>query len=265
MDLGMPTLLELPTLEDNLAFCARLGLDFIELNMCLPTYQTWAIDTARFQELADTYGIYYTVHIEEAFDVCIFNPLLAQAWMEVARQLIDIAKVLDIRILNMHLPTGTYFTLPGRKEYLYAIHQEHYLDRLKAFRDACESWIGDSDIHICVENTSGFAPFESEGIELLLQSPVFSLTWDVGHSHSTDDVDVPFLLAHRNRIRHFHMHDAIGKDHHLAFGTGEIDLSQRFAFARATERENGPVRIVLETKTVQALEQSVAWTRKKIL
>ncbi|GAU78484.1 hypothetical protein [Fusibacter sp. 3D3] len=31
--LGMPTLIELDTLEDNVKLCKSLGLDFVEINM----------------------------------------------------------------------------------------------------------------------------------------------------------------------------------------------------------------------------------------
>jgi len=35
----MPTIIECPSLEQNLKPCAGLGLDFIEINMNLPEYQ----------------------------------------------------------------------------------------------------------------------------------------------------------------------------------------------------------------------------------
>ena len=49
VDLGMPTLTELPELEDCAALCRELGLQFLELNMDLPQYQVSAIDPTRFQ------------------------------------------------------------------------------------------------------------------------------------------------------------------------------------------------------------------------
>ena len=36
MDFGMPTLLELCDLRENAAFCAELGLRFVEINMNFP-------------------------------------------------------------------------------------------------------------------------------------------------------------------------------------------------------------------------------------
>lgn len=259
MKFGMPTLLELPSMEANIALASRLGLDFIELNMCLPSYQQDRLEPETLNRMSDKYGFSYTVHLEEAFDPCVFNPVIAQAWLEVLRRLIAKAKEFHCPILNMHLATGTYFTLPDERQYLYENYQTHYTERLLRFRDACDAWIGSSDIRICIENTDGFSPFKQQGIESLLESPAFALTWDIGHSHSTDDTDVPFLFSHQDRIKHFHLHDAIGKKHHLALGTGEIDLTETISFMRNLEQRNGPIRTVVETNTAQALETSVAW------
>ena len=61
-------------------------------------------------------------------------------------------------------------------------------------------------------------------IELLLQSPVFAFTWDIGHSKATGEKDVPFILEHQNHMIHFHIHD--GKENppknHLALGDGKV-------------------------------------------
>ena len=66
--------------------------------------------------------------------------------------------------------------------------------------DLCEAWIGDSPLRIVIENTDGFRAYERRAIEYLLQSPVFGLTWDIGHSKATGERDVPFLLAHEDRL-----------------------------------------------------------------
>jgi sugar phosphate isomerase/epimerase len=92
----------------------------------------------------------------------------------------------------------------------------------------------------------------------LLQSPVFALTWDIGHSKATSEKDVPFILEHQNQLLHFHIHD--GKENppknHLALGDGEIDLRDRLKLAEIRN-----ARCVLETKTVAALEKSVSRLR----
>jgi sugar phosphate isomerase/epimerase len=111
---------------------------------------------------------------------------------------------------------------------------------------------------IAVENTDGFRAYEQKAIAYLLESPKFGLTWDIGHSKAIRETDVPFLMANRERLIHFHIHDGTETPprNHLALGNGEIDLQARLQLAR----ERG-ARCVLETKTVAALKHSVQWLR----
>ena len=82
------------------------------------------------------------------------------------------------------------------------------------------------------------------------------LTWDIGHSKAVKEIDTPFLLEHRDALKHFHIHD--GKENppknHLALGDGEIDLVERLEMARQCN-----ARCVLETKNIEALRTSVQW------
>ena len=57
MYLGMPSLIECSSLEENAILCRQLGLDFIELNMNLPAFgENRLEDTDYFQEIAREYG-----------------------------------------------------------------------------------------------------------------------------------------------------------------------------------------------------------------
>ena len=88
-----------------------------------------------------------------------------------------------------------------------------------------------------------------------------TLTWDIGHSKAVHEKDVPFLLAHEDRLLHFHIHDGTETPprNHLALGDGEIDLPDRLRLAQSRN-----ARCVLETKTIAALESSVAWLDRKM-
>ena len=158
--------------------------------------------------------------------------------------------------LNMHMNHGIYITLPDRKVQMYDRDLDTYLQSFVVFREKCEEWIGDSDVMIAVENTDGFREYEKRAIEYLLESRVFGLTWDIGHSKAAGEKDVPFILEHQKHLYHFHIHDGSEKPpkNHLALGDGEIDLADRLLLA---ERSNA--RCVLETKTIEALKQSAAW------
>ena len=270
MQFGMPTLIENRTLEENAALCGELGLRFIELNMNFPEYQVDSLGkTDELNRIADRYRLYYTIHLDENLNIADFNPLVTEAYLETVRRTILAAKaLLPLRdrygdssrplTVNMHMHHGIFITLPDRKVQMYERDFETYMKSFAAFRSLCEEWIGDSSIMMAVENTDGFRDYEKKAIAYLLESPKFGLTWDIGHSKAVHEMDVPFLLEHQDRLIHFHIHDGTETPprNHLALGDGEIDLADRLRTAKSRD-----ARCVLETKTIQALKQSVRWLR----
>ncbi len=254
---GIPTLIETRTLEECAELCTALVLDFIELNMNLPQYQLPRIDADYFKSIAEKYGIYYTFHLDENLNVCDFNAYVAEAYMKTVAETIEIAKQLNINVLNMHMAKGVYFTLPDRKVLLFSEYKEHYLKSIVAFRNLCETVIGESDIKICIENCDGYEDFQRDAIELLLESTVFALTYDVGHDHGIGGRDADFIMKHKHRLHHMHLHDALGRKNHLALGTGEMDIEKYLSLADAQN-----CRVVLETKTIDGLKKSVEWIRR---
>ena len=258
MDLGMPTLIELPEIADCAKLCRELGLQFVELNMNLPQYQADRIRSDRFRETGERYGVYFTLHLDENLNVSDFNPHVAEAYSRTVMEAIALAKELRIPVLNMHLSRGVYFTMPEKKIFLFDVHRERYLAGMAAFRERCEAAIGGSDVKICVENSSGYTDFQVEALDMLLESPAFALTYDIGHDHGIGDADGPVILQREERLVHFHFHDARGKKNHLPLGTGEIDIQRYFRLAQSHNS-----RIVLEIKTVQGLRQSAEWFRKQ--
>jgi sugar phosphate isomerase/epimerase len=270
MQFGMPTLIENHTLEENAALCEALGLRFIELNMNFPEYQVDRLEqTDELVRIAEQHHLYYTVHLDENLNIADFNPLVTKAYLETVRRTILAAKaLLPLRdrygdpahplTLNMHMHHGIYITLPDRKVQMYERNFETYMQSFAVFRSLCEEWIGDSSIMMAVENTDGFRDYEKKMVAYLLESKKFGLTWDIGHSKAIHEKDVPFLMEHQEKLIHFHIHDAMETPpkNHLALGDGEIDLFERLKLAKAQNS-----RCVLETKTVQALKQSVQWLR----
>lgn len=268
---GMPTLIENSTLEDNIRLCQELGLKFIELNMNFPEYQVDQLEnTDRLIRLAEEAGIYYTIHLDENLNIADFNPLVTDAYLETVRRAIYVAKALvplknrfgeptQPLTINMHMHHGIHITLPDRKVQMYDRDFDTYIQAFQRFKEKVEEWIGDDDIKITIENTEGFRGYEQKAIDLVLQSPKFGLTWDIGHSKAEKEIDVPFIMEHKDYLVHFHIHD--GKEeppkNHLALGDGEIDLQARMRLA-----DQCNARCVLETKTIEALRHSVKWLRQ---
>lgn len=258
-EFGMPALIELPEAEDCARLCAELGLQFVELNMNMPQYQVNAMNAEELLRTAEKYCIYFTIHLDENLNVSDFNPYVSEAYCRTVYKTIEIAKLLHVPVLNMHLSQGVYFTLPGKRVFLFEEYRQQYLQSIKDFRDACEKNISASGIKICVENSSGYTSFQEQALEILLESPVFALTFDIGHNYCIGGGDEAIMIRHQKRLCHFHFHDAAcGKDH-LPLGTGEIDLQKYLGMAQECR-----ARIVLETKTVEGLRASAEWVRKRI-
>lgn len=272
LEFGMPTLIENKTLEDNIVLCKQLGLSFIELNMNFPEYQIDKLENIDwFYKKADESGIYYTIHLDENMNIADFNPLVRDAYLVTVRRTIEVAKHLasledkygkneQPLILNMHMHHGIYITLPDKKVQMYERDFDVYMEYITEFIKKCEKWIGDADIKISIENTDGFREYEKRAIERMLESHCFVLTWDIGHSRALGESDVPFILEHKEKLSHFHIHDGSERPskNHLALGDGEIDLVERLEMAKEC---NG--KCVLETKTIEALKKSMEWLKRE--
>lgn len=258
MKLGMPSLIETDTLEECAALCARLGLDFVELNMNLPQYQIQTMDPEKMRRIGEQYGISYTIHLDENMNMADFNPLVSGAYRKTVVQTVELAKKLQIPVLNMHMPVGVYFTLPEGKVYLFQRYRQRFLEELAGFRDECESAIGESGIKICVENWHGYTEWQTEGLDVLLESPVFTLTFDVGHNHCKGGMDEPVILQRKDRLCHMHLHDVVDGKDHRPLGAGELDKEKYLSLARQLN-----CSVVLETKTIAGLEESVKWIKTR--
>lgn len=252
MTLGMPTLLELPDIRSCARLSAELGLAFVELNMNLPAYQPGVMDEDGIRRACRDFGIYCTLHLDENLNPCDFNPAVREAYVHTALRAIELAARHDMPLLNMHLHPGVYFSLPQGRVYLFEQYRQEYLDALRAFRDRCEAAIGGTGVRICVENCAGFTPWMLEGIAHLLESPVFGLTLDVGHSHGSKEADRPFILGRADRLWHMHLHDADGPCAHLPLGEGRVDIAESLRIAKRKG-----CRAVVEVKTVDGLKGSM--------
>lgn len=253
MQWGMPTLVEFDSIEENLNLCRRLGLDFVELNMNLPMFQP-----NELERLAVCDDVFFTLHLDENFCPADFNPMISEAWMETMLHTLRAAKRIGIPVINIHMNKGVYFTLPDRKVFLFERYREQYLNNMVQLREQCERELDGSDARICIENTGGYLDYQREAIDLLLDSPVFGLTWDLGHWHKGKIDDAPFMLERRERLVHFHVHDAGEQGDHLALGDGEIDIERMVALAKELN-----ARCVIETKTAAALKKSVKWLHER--
>ena len=224
IQLGMPTLIEHSSLDQSLALCLELGLDFVELNMNLPEYQLDNINASDVVEMLANTGKYLTIHLDENINVCDFNNAIADAYLNTVLHSIKFAAKINSPIINMHIADGVYITLPERKVYLYEQYFDRYMDKLRIFRDACDVAVARSNVKICIENCGKYHDFQRRGIMLLLESPRFALTYDIGHDYLAGRRNEAFILSNSERLAHMHVHDATSSSVHLPIGDGELDF-----------------------------------------
>ena len=256
---GAPTMVEMETLEQAMQVCTELKLDFLELNINFPQYLLTQLDVEKLKALSGQYGIFYTLHLDDEMSIADFNPYIAEGYCRTVYDAIELSKEIGIRKLNMHLSRGAKYTLPDRVIYFFEAYEKEYLNRIRHFREECEKRIGDSGILICVENTAGYLPFQRKAVELLLESPVFGLTFDIGHNYCSGNMDEEFILSHKDRLRHFHIHDCVeGRKDHRTLGTGLLDVKRYLDLA-----EHLGCTAVVETKTVESLKTSMDWIRRE--
>lgn len=261
MKYGMPTLIENDNIEDTAALCKKLNLDFIEINMNLPQYQVSNVDTKELNRVANQYGISYTIHVDENMNPFDYNFRVATAYLDTMLDTVILAKELSVPIINMHMPSGVYFTMPDAKIYLFDRYNDTFMTKMKEFLTIMEQAISKDNIKICIENGGIFEKFQLDTLNILLDSHIFSLTYDIGHAACNETMMRELYSLHIEKLAHMHVHDArvdnIGKwMDHLALGKGNLDLEYYFELAKITNSS-----IVLETKTIEGLTQSVNWLK----
>ena len=252
MNFGMPTLLELDTLEENVELAQRLGLQFIEINCNVPQFQVNQMNPKTLNELTQKTGIYFHMHLDEYLSITDPNLDISNAYIQSVLSSIEFAKQTKIKRLTMHMLPGVVFTLPTEKIYVYQKYNDYYMERLAFFRNQVEEAIGDSGIKVCLENTEGFKDYMRKGVEYLIESHAFGLTYDCGHIQRYDKVDLDFMQKHQKSIQHMHFHDVLGKADHKPLGEGEIDLKAELKFATYN-----PIDVLIELKSIDALERAV--------
>lgn len=259
MKIGMPTIIQLETLEENVSLCKDLGLDFVEINMNFPQYQLDKLRVDVLNKLQEKYDIFFTFHVAEDIDIGHLNGGIRKVYIDEILQTISLMEKVNSNILNMHMSRGLYVTLPTEKIYVYDKYKANYIDNVNEFIHKVSSHIGKNGVRVYIENTGiGDIEYVRTAIEKMLTCDCFRLTWDIGHNYSNGNKDESYLLSNYHSINHYHIHDAIGSSNHLVLYSGELHIDD---FFRKADESNSTV--VIETKTIEALRESVYRMRNR--
>ncbi len=253
--MGMPTLIELADVEANIELCQKLGLSFIELNMNCPAYSPQSLGAQRLRQLEKETGVGFTLHLPEEIDLGSFEPNIRKGHLACCKEAIVWAGEAGISIVNLHLNSGVYFSLPDQRVWLYEKYKSNFLSGLERAFEELLKLARSEGVTVCIENQGNFCKgFIREALEnlLALDGDWIGLTWDVGHDAESGFSEQPVFEQLQNRISHMHIHDWDGAGAHQVLFSGKVDVPAMVALAKHLE-----VRVVIETKTVESLAESV--------
>lgn len=258
MKYGMPNLVECASLEECAELARELSLDFIEINMSFPEYCSSMINIGNLNKIAKEYGVFYTIHADEALNPFDFNPIVSECYFQVMRDTLRIARKIDAKVINMHLQKGIYVTLTDRVILLTDIYRERYLECVKRFIKLAEEEIGGTNIRICIENVDSneFTEAQIAALGLFMQSDCFALTLDTGHAHKLKYCDSHIFDKYEDKVMHMHLHDCVGAAPHAALGYGDVDIMNSLGKLRGDT-------CLIEVKTVNGLRDSVEYLKKQ--
>lgn len=259
MKYGMPTLIECRELDECARVCAACGLDFIEINLSFPQHHSNHCNVDLMRSIADRYGIFYTFHADEQMNLFDFDDRVSECYLNILREDIRLALAVGAPLINLHLLLGVYVTLPSGRVYLNDVYRDAYLQKVRRMIALCEREIGDRDLRILIENvdTCPFTDWQAAALDLMMQSPVFGLTFDVGHEHCLGGKNRPIYLRYADRCLHMHLHDSDGVHPHMTLGEGAIDVPGVLSRTTAST-------CLIEVKTVDGLRASVAYLKSKL-
>jgi sugar phosphate isomerase/epimerase len=249
--LGMPTLIEFKSIEENINLCSSIGLDFIELNMNLPYCMPENNNINKLRKIIEANNLEFTMHFPEEIDFAAFYPSIRTVNIELFKQLANFGAELGINKINIHVNPGVYFSLPDYKAWIYEINKNMFMDNLMRSMKDIIKISKKYNIKTCVENTT-FPGFVKDAFDMLSRFEDVYFTWDVGHDAKDNYRASNFYAINENKIAHMHLHDCDGAKDHLSLNDGIIDINSKIEFARSHN-----LSTVVEVKTSDSLRKSI--------
>ncbi|MDP3388147.1 MAG: sugar phosphate isomerase/epimerase [Eubacteriales bacterium] len=259
--MGMPSLIELNSFEDTIDLCRELELDFVELNMNLPSNFIENLPSDKLLKTKEKHQISYTMHMPDDMDMGVFFQSVRDGYVKLALDTVSWAREAGVELLNFHIIEGAKMTLPQKKIFIYDQYSDIFVRNfVDSFNAVCKSAIKNK-IGINIENSGNFNRlFAQDALNQVLAIEGTGITWDIGHDSANNYIDHDYLMKMSKHITHMHFHDTRGQKDHLVPFDGELDLVNRIDFA---VKRN--LTVLIEVKTIAALKESVYILRQRNL
>lgn len=253
MKYGMPTLFEFGSIEENLDFCKKHELDFLELNMDLPYCLPENINV----ETVKKYGFEITVHLSEKLEIGEINEALRCSTLGIAKSQMEFfVNNLGVKKFNLHIDRGVYFNIDGKKNYIFDKYKELYDNSVMKSMQELSDFAVKHNVEICFENVS----VSEQAIESFKKVKKYNglyYTLDVGHDARNKNLLGNLFMQDEQMIHHMHLHDTDGnKDHYELSNEGLIDKKKFLEMAKRLG-----INVNVEVKSSSALIKSIEYIR----
>ena len=249
MKLGMPSLFEFDSIEDNIKLAKELDLDFIEINYNFNYCQDAVLNNTISQLLVNN-DLEASIHY---FDHADFGAIdeIRLTYIKLFEQMIDkIKDIKEIKNIVVHLNPGPIVTINGKRFYVYekeeSIFKQRLFDSYKRINELCTLY----DKQLVIENID--LPTFLKKVYLELNDMNYCFCFDIGHDYKYNSKVNIMQQDHNFTFKEFHIHNSDGFKDHLPLNNGLININY---FKRMASIHDAMV--VIEVKNKEDLKVSV--------
>jgi sugar phosphate isomerase/epimerase len=214
-------------LTGEIAWMAKLKLDFIDLTLEPPAAATWQLRPAEVSAMLRDHGLGVVGHTAFYLPIASSFESLRQAAVDELKRAAEFFAKIGAKWMNLH-PDGHAPFVDDR-----AI----VVRNISSLREIVE-FAQPLGVGVMLENVPGRFNSALQLSPILEAVPQLGLHLDIGHSNlAVDHTTAGELIAQfGRRLAHVHVHDNRGgsADLHLAIGMGQIDLAKHMRQLRAS-------------------------------
>lgn len=253
MKIGMPALVEYNSLSELIDLCLELKLKFIELNMNLPYNFIQNIRPQLLRKITTETGIEFTMHMPDEADLGTFYESVRRGYVQLFSDTIDWAQEAGVSLLNLHIIEGAKMTLPDKKVYIYEQYFEEFQNNFINSIELLTRKTEKNNIILAIENSANFGKTHiQKTLDKAILFPNVKLTWDTGHDALSKFTDKKYLMLHKDKVAHMHLHDATDTNDHQVLFEGNLNINELLKFS-----EEKDIRVLVEVKTAESLKNSI--------
>ncbi|MHA1213092.1 MAG: sugar phosphate isomerase/epimerase family protein [Candidatus Heimdallarchaeota archaeon] len=222
-------------------------------------------DREEIRSQAKDLGLELTVHATFSdLNIAAYNQRVREFAQRIVKDCIDFAADIDAHIVTVH---------PGELSAGGSCFPESILENnIKALQQFAE-FAYSKNVKISYENNPIFTwnqieesydPYKIKALLEKVDAQNLGITWDVGHSNTTNFKMNEYFNCFKDRLLHIHLHDNHGpgkgwRDTHLEIGKGIIDWIEIIGYLKKIDFQGS---CIFELNTREKIEASLQYISK---